>query len=389
VKGYMDEVAKVVDVLGFSAMCDTDYAIKITYANGDVFALFGYNMLSKTYAYRTSCCPMTACDECDKVGSASELAAGLAAQINLDPDKLATASLFAWKIGGTVTGTGTAANADVTVGTTHFTVPILAGDTPTQAAAKIVAQINTQAGSPYRASNTGAALSIYPITTTSTNTDTLAITGAGLGVSGVTAATKTSITDPAAFRAAYPDASAGIRVTGSPSKRAGWNGNIPVKYVKAGLDFDVSLTDGLGRCNGTTTVVTEPVYPEGKGEDLQKLEYDAGGWNGKPGPYRAFNGLGLQKTGYEFFTTKGANYNTVSLAYDQFSVAGWIEHLNNLETIIAIPCADTVTLTGLFAVLDEVFDDVIKMSDDVASMDCTNVVTSALTPATDGIESLS
>lgn len=388
VKGYVDEIQKVVEISNFTAKCDSDYLLNIEYRNQMSYGINGFNQLKKPYSYHTSCCPSTACDECDKVGSSAEVAGGLAAMINADPDGLVIATAYAWKITATINGAPTSdANTTVTVGSTTYTVPVLDADTTAQAAAKIVAAINTQTSSPYRASLSGSTISIYPTTTALANTDTFAVSGAGVTATTIVAATKTAIADTDTFASTYPTASAGLRITGKLQSRRSFNGSIPIAYYKNGTDFLVSLSDGLGLCNGTITTITDLQYPEGKGYDLQVLEYEALGWD-KIGPYRTLSATGLQKEGYEYLTSATANYNIVTLEYDVWSKSGSAhEYENPLKTYIAIPCADSTTLTGLIAITDLIFANKLgALTDDVSAMDCTNAATSTLTYATDGIE---
>lgn len=142
-------------------------------------------------------------------------------------------------------------------------------------------------------------------------------------------------------------------------------------------------------CTGTFTVTQEAVAEEGNGYDIKQKEYNAGGWEGNPGPYRV-----SQATGTSFDITYQADaavkYDQFMLAYDQFSVSGWQEHLNNLATIIAIPATDTTTRDAFAAIIDNLvaphgFD---ALADDAAAADVDPAVdepTEDKTTDTDGI----
>ena len=386
-KGANDEKPKVVDITGITVMCSMEYGIKVEFRNQDVYYTQGYNPFTKYFSCVTGCCPSTACDDCDKVGDATAWANCIIAQINADPDKLITASAVTSKMTGTVTGTGTAANATVTVGTTTYTVPLLAGDSPTVAAGKMATQINTQAGSPYTASSSGATLNVYPKPGYGSATDTLSATGAGVTVASVPA-TKTVVADTSTLPAG---SAVGIRITGVPQKRPSFNGSIPIKYSKTGTDFIVSLGQTLGICNGTVTTVTPLTYNEGSGYDIQYLEYEAGGWNGKTGPYRTNAVTGLQKDTFEYFATPGGKYHQLVLLGEQTSVSGARNYDSDMFTLVAVLCTEQATLTSLVTTLNVIYGNRFEsLIDDVATFTCDSPTATSLNDITkDGIVILS
>ena len=49
---------------------------------------------------------------------------------------------------------------------------------------------------------------------------------------------------------------------------------------------------------------------------LNKKEYHAGGWNGRPGIYRALTATGLAADGYLYFADDTKKYNQIQLVYD-------------------------------------------------------------------------
>lgn len=120
-----------------------------------------------------------------------------------------------------------------------------------------------------------------------------------------------------------------------------------------------SLVDGFN-CTGKITVTQQALSEEGAGIDIKNKEYFAGGWNGRPGPYRQLASTGLGLGGFVAFADVAAKYDQINLVYDQFSTAGWGEYLNNLQTIIAVPQADTVTRDGIVGILDAVLNNVGK-----------------------------
>lgn len=398
IKGYLAALPKIVDINGISAVrCETDYSIKIEFRNSAVYARNGYNGLVKTFNFRSGCCA-DQCTDCG-TGDCNEVITGLVNNINADTDALVTASYIVNAITATVAAEPTATgNLTVTVGSTAYIVAIVDADTVTTAAAKIAAQINTQTDSPYRATSALGVITIYPKANTGGATTTLVYTTplAGLTITPIVAATPTAIADIAAFNLANPGVCPSIRLTSNALATKSFSNGINVMYDKnRTTDMIVSLVavdsnSGFHCSGGTITNIQDAREEDGEGYDLQQLEYFAGGWNGKPGPYRASTSTGLARNGYEYYAAKGSKYNVLTLTYDQMSVGGWLEYLNNLATIIAIPCASTTTLTGLAAVMDVIFTQFGPMAGDVAAMDCTNTEVHTIdAPATDGIESLS
>ena len=94
------------------------------------------------------------------------------------------------------------------------------------------------------------------------------------------------------------------------------------------------------------------VDEQGAGYDIAQKEYHAGGWNGRPGPYRASSAVGLALPGFKYFADKSANYDQFNVVYDQYSTAGWGEYLSNLLTVIAVPTASTTTRAALVTMLN-------------------------------------
>lgn len=100
---------------------------------------------------------------------------------------------------------------------------------------------------------------------------------------------------------------------------------------------NVSLIDGFsGYALGTVTKTVDAVASSGLGYDIKQKEYFAGGWNGRPGPYRVLQTTNLAMGGFVYNAVDANEYDVFSLTYDQFSTSGWLEYLNNLQTTIAV-----------------------------------------------------
>ena len=118
--------------------------------------------------------------------------------------------------------------------------------------------------------------------------------------------------------------------------------NVNPKYFKQREIRAIPSLIG-GNCKwGDFTETQAMTYEIGRGYDVKELEYVAGGWNGKPGPYRQSILHGLPFMDFEYLALKDHYYNVHTFQYDQFSVGGWLEYLNNLSTYIAVDLGASV-----------------------------------------------
>ena len=83
-----------------------------------------------------------------------------------------------------------------------------------------------------------------------------------------------------------------------------------------------------------TVITTAMVYEQGSGYDVKQMEYEAGGFNGKPGPYRIYAD-GLAKTGFKFYASDSGTYAVANISYDQASISGWRGDVSFERTVIA------------------------------------------------------
>lgn len=212
-------------------------------------------------------------------------------------------------------------------------------------------------------------------------------------VEAITGAGGTVIADIDAFAAdpANEDATPGLRITLNGLAVSNFTG-IPVSYYNPRQTVAIpSLTSGFD-CTGKITVTQQATTEEGNGVGIKQKEYFAGGWNGRPGPYRDLSISGATMTGFLYFADANTKYDQINLIYDQFSTAGWGEYLNNLNTLIAIPVTDALTRNGLVGFLDAILNSAGKgfdplADDSAAAIASTTTVekTSSKTKKTDGI----
>lgn len=179
----------------------------------------------------------------------------------------------------------------------------------------------------------------------------------------------------------------GLRLTSVPLAVQSYY-DINMKYVpQRGTALIITPSAGF-LCNHTLTQVQELKYAEGSGYDLRQQEYFAGGWNGKPGPYRvsALNGVAAQ--GFEYFASATAQYTQIILGNDFTSQSNFAKYDANLQTIIGIPCADSTTRNGLVAILDKILPQFAPNTglSTSAACDCTSDDTEDLTVANNGIK---
>lgn len=126
-------------------------------------------------------------------------------------------------------------------------------------------------------------------------------------------------------------------------------------YHTRGTQLSVSMP--LSASN--TEVVTETtalVIEQGSGYDLRMEEYEAGGYNGRPGAVgdsRLSNFTHIS-TGFLYFSDVAANYKVTQLGYDVNSRGALETYTYHNQTAIAIPTGDAVTIAALEAILDPI-----------------------------------
>lgn len=170
----------------------------------------------------------------------------------------------------------------------------------------------------------------------------------------------------------------GVRLTSIPSKVYTYC-NIPLRYYKM-VQFlmIVSLIDDLS-CEALTNTFQIPSFGEGQGKDIGWLEYEAGGYNGRPGPYRVGEMAGTAIGNFERYSTNAGKYNQLNLHYSPQITGGWDEYKNKMNTIVVAECTTGAnpnrTFDQLLPVLDAYFETqgFKPLEDALANCDCTTV----------------
>ena len=112
--------------------------------------------------------------------------------------------------------------------------------------------------------------------------------------------------------------------------------NVNAKYFKQRQIVAIPAFTG-GTCTwGTITATQDMVYEKGRGYDVQELEYLGGGFSANPGVYRQSRLNGLPFSDFNYVAVRDTFYSVIALSYDQFSVAGWQEHLNHQSTYFVL-----------------------------------------------------
>lgn len=347
----------IVDVSGFQASCDTEYGLKIEFENAQIGKNYGFNQFTKTFIIQTACCEE--CVDCPS-GDCNDLAERMVAEINNDEDGVVTAEYSVYKGILTVTNGSTAGETSTFTitysdGTTQVvSVVSAAADTIATVTDLIAAAFNTASG----------------VSATSDGVDTVDIFGAKAGTvvfatGGDVAVTVTqeilveaiTVADYPTFKVENPTVCPSIRLISEPAAIGNYC-NINLKYYASRETFlTVSTIEGFD-CGVVVTTNQELTYDQGLGYDLKQLEYTAGGWKGKPGPYRVGELVGTDFGNFQSLAVSTTYYIQFNLGYDQYSVGGWQEYRNNLSTVIAIPCGDDTTFAKVDAILNKIGDQI-------------------------------
>ena len=367
----------VAEITNFTAKPDTDYAIKFEFRNMKVYMRQGYNAFAKTYAVRTACSDGT-------TGDPVELVTKFLEAFNMDNTGMFKAEAIADGAMLTVSTAPTvASNITVSVGDVNITVAVLATDTAAQAATKIAAAINGAATTDAKAVASSATVQISNV---AIGTEVSVNVGTTAAVVDVFAGN--AVIDLATIGA---DVVPGIRITTNPIAINQFCSINTTYYNPRQTVVIPSLVEGFNY-NGTVTVTQTAVNEEGNGYDVKQKEYQAGGWNNRPGIYRASTAIGLAMPGFKYFADETKKYDQFQLVYDFFSTAGWKEYLNNLMTVVAIPESDTTTRNAFATVMDAILASATMgfeaLADDASAASTTATVVEATPPASAAVDGI-
>lgn len=386
VKPYVAAVNKKIVLSVGKVQCNTEYALKFNIQSELAYRNYGFNTPSKTFTAFTTACTDT-CIDC-AAGDPNSFVKGVAAEIALDPDKIFTTRFLSPRTGAVVndpvqfglgfnslsapvglagtptTGTGTKAagtyRAVVTgIDANGESLPSVEASAVLSATGEITWNWTALAGAVSYRLYTGANVAGDEVAYFTSSTNSVLDNGAA-GTAG---------TPPVAGTATSPNTNAGlvaqleITVNATPLyvySQINLNYMDPRQVnVVMSLLSDPNSPNGFGTFGpDTTQAVTQAlVYEDGSGYDIQQLEYIAGGWNGKPGPYRTSELVGVPVAGAEYFSVITGQYITYCLTYENKGIGGGHEYKSSLATYIAIPTANTTAQASVNALLHRIVDD--------------------------------
>jgi hypothetical protein len=193
----------------------------------------------------------------------------------------------------------------------------------------------------------------------------------------------------AAWLTANPTLCPGLKLTVNAQKVYSFCAVNLRYYHPRGTDAIVSLGAGFDCSKAVVETAQDLCYEEGAGRDVRQLEYKAGGWNGKPGPYRTGELIGQAfEQDFRYYSDQNGKYTMLSLTHEKKNKSAWLVYENDMATMIAVPCGEDTTTDALMPILDALTPNFDALTDDVAACnDSCNapLKTETLTSATDGI----
>lgn len=112
-------------------------------------------------------------------------------------------------------------------------------------------------------------------------------------------------------------------------------------YKDRFTSLEISLIEGFC-CGAEIVTVQKAASSVGEGYDVMYREYRAGGWNGRPGPYRTYAVTGLAKDEIVYHADQTKNYDLFSITYEIERIAGWLDHRSWVTVEIALEADNNV-----------------------------------------------
>lgn len=146
-------------------------------------------------------------------------------------------------------------------------------------------------------------------------------------------------------------------------------------YKDRFTSLEISLIEGFC-CGAEIVTVQKAASSVGEGYDVMYREYRAGGWNGRPGPYRTYAVTGLAKDEIVYHALQNGQYDLYSITYEIERIAGWLDHRSWVTVEIAVPAAiecdgENLILPDWFTSLQEIAE-AAGATVHVDCIDCTN-----------------
>lgn len=334
---------------------DKDYNVKFEIRNQEAYANFGYNLPSKNF-------PMIGGPVADPntgLASTNDFIAELAADINGDDENFLSAVVVG------LTGTTPVLTPSTTGGT-------LAAGAHTYRVVGVTADGTTLPGVSVSATTTGATGSVsatFPAITGVTGYRLYRGTTATNHSSYLTGTTTTILDDGAAGTAGTVPTTNTSELTDSlvveilplvPNPSSGvanlmFQSPIQTVSILSMVDFGVD----------TTWAETQAVvFEQQSGRDIIQQEYEAGGFNGNPGIYRASDTVYLKP--FKSYATANGTYDSIIITNDNIGIGGGEEYGSSCMTSIVIPAADNTTSTAVKAVIEALYGPITPQSQTTA-----------------------
>lgn len=352
--------AEIYRISDLKANCDTEYILKMNFDGPSIAEFSNTSYARKSYTVKTSCCSecATGCYQ----GSCTELAVKLRDELNNDVEKLFTAKLI-----------DPATPADNTL---TLSANVSAAATITLASAW------TGGSGVFNVTFTTGGGAVVKAVTFTNASATITWTG-NITTIATSATIDGTIADITTWSAANATLCPEIEITGN-TRAIVTSCGLNYNYEKnRDVVFVPYLVAGFG-CAGTVSQVQTYVGETGQSYDIKFMEQVNAGWRNGAGAYRVYEN-GVQKS-FESLAENGVKYDMFWLAYP-YSIESGERKANDLQTLLAVPEADTTTRDAIAALLVHIYPNKDTLANDVAAASATpSVVEPVVTDEdTDGI----
>lgn len=390
-KPYTAPQNKIIQLKVGAVSCNTEYGVRFEIRGEKQYSLYGYNGPYKSFTGYSNACT-DQCVDC-AAGDPNSVVQALGTEINYDPDGILLASYVSPTTGGTISSV-----PEWVLGYNSLAPPVAPAGTPTTGTGSAAAHtyygrvtvINADGESLPGPESTGIVLSAtgeisWTWTAVVAPAGQPAVTGYKLYV-GIAPGAETSwfATSTNSFLQTATTGTTGALPTGAAATVGNANAalvailqvnvlpdalyaysSINLQYfdprqinVYMSLLSDPNSPNGFGTFGPDTTQadLQEIIYEDGSGYDIQQLEYQAGGWNGNPGPYRTSELVGVPVKNTVYYSTQSGTYQLYAITNENKGIGAGAEYKSSNATYIAVPSANSTALNSVNATLHRLID---------------------------------